>query len=282
MSDVLIAAVAVLGLVVGSFLNVVIFRLASGEAVVFGRSHCVQCGSMLRARDLIPVVSFLLLRGKCHSCGIKISWQYPLVELVTALLFVGLYLWVERNFGFIEGVFYGFLSIPFPFPWGDWSFYAVAFVLLLTHACLLLVLFVSDLKRQIIPNKVLWPGIVLATISLPFYAPPFDIRIYDLLLGAAVAGGFFLLLHVVSKGKWIGFGDVKLGVYLGLLIGFPRILVALMFAFISGAVIGVALIRLGKAKWGGKVPFGPFLIVGTVFAWLYGERIVGWYLNLLA
>lgn len=276
MTIVFAAAFAVLGLIVGSFLNVVIFRLASGEAVVFGRSHCVKCGVTLRVRDLIPVFSFLFLRGKCHSCGIKISWQYPLVEVATAGMFAGIAVWFARH---------GYEAPPRGWE-GDvtslliLSSYTIIVLYLLFHACVLLILFVYDLRHQSLPNKLLWPGIGVALVPVGLLVE--SEQAMSALLAAAIAGGFFLLLYLVSKGKWIGFGDVKLGVYLGLLVGFPRILVALFVAYVLGAIIGVGLIITKKAEWGSKLPFGPFLILGTAFAWVWGEMIISRYLSLLA
>ena len=275
-----IVIVFALGLVAGSFLNVVIIRLASREKIARGRSHCRHCKETLKGRDLIPVFSYLFLLGKCRNCKKSISWQYPAVELATGLLFVliasrtadVLSLETLRN---SAGLGLHYIDLI-------WNPFVIALMLAFFHVSVLVVLFVYDLKHQLLPNKVLWPAIVVAVVTLPvdFFRLETENHWWHYFLAAAVAGGFFWLLHAVSKGKWIGFGDVKLALYMGLLVGWPNILFALLFAFVSGALVAVGLMLAGKKQWGERVPFGVFLTASVIATWWFGNAAVGWYLGL--
>ena len=246
----------IFGLIVGSFLNCLIYRLEIGESFLSGRSYCPNCKHILSFKDLIPVFSFLILRGKCRYCGKKISWQYPLVELATGILFV-----LVMNYTF-----------PNPLVTGYW--------LLVTS--LLIIIFVSDLKYYVIPDKVIYPTIVLTFIFHLFEIFEFGTfePILNSFLSAILASLFFLTIVLISRGKWLGIGDVKLVFFMGLILGYPNILLALFLAFFIGAVVGVILIILGKNTLKSEIPFGPFLVTGTFLAMFFGERIVNFYLNL--
>lgn len=222
----------IFGLSVGSFLNVVICRLETKESIVAKRSHCPQCGAVLKWYDLIPLLSFVFLLGKCRSCGKKINWQYPVVEIATGLLFL--------------------------------LFFNLYFYLIII--CFLIIIFVYDLKHYIIPNKVVFPAIILS-----FFYSIFIGSFLNFLLAALGASGFFLALVLVSKGRWMGMGDVKLAFLMGLILGWPNILAALFLAFLSGAVVGVALIIFGKKGLKSQIPFGPFLAGATVLMMLCGQ-----------
>jgi len=222
----------IFGLSVGSFLNVVICRLETKESIVAKRSHCPQCGAVLKWYDLIPLLSFVFLLGKCRSCGKKINWQYPVVEIATGLLFL--------------------------------LFFNLYFYLIII--CFLIIIFVYDLKHYIIPNKVVFPAIILS-----FFYSIFIGSFLNFLLAALGASGFFLALVLVSKGRWMGMGDVKLAFLMGLILGWPNILAALFLAFLSGAVVGVALIIFGKKGLKSQIPFGPFLAGATVLVMLCGQ-----------
>jgi prepilin signal peptidase PulO-like enzyme (type II secretory pathway) len=253
--------VFLLGLCIGSFLNCVVYRLEE-EKTLKGRSFCPNCKHILTWYDLFPVFSFIFLRGRCRYCHKKISIQYPLVELATGIIFV-------LVFNFINPVltFYQSLSLPY-------LFYIFS---------VLIIIFIYDLKHYIIPDKVLFPAII---ISLTY-----DVIIWqgilNVLLALAIAFGFFLTIFLISKGKWMGFGDVKLSILMGLLLGFPNILVALFLAFFFGAIIGIMLMTFPTRAGGEKkslkseIPFGPFLIVGTFVAMLWGNQLISWYLNFL-
>jgi len=255
-----------LGLCIGSFLNCAIYRLETKKTLQ-GRSFCPKCKKQLLWQDLIPVFSFLFLGGKCRRCKKKISWQYPIVEIVTATLFV-LIFW-SLGFGWDLG-------------FGIWDFIKLCFMFY--FASVLIVIFVYDFKHYEIPDKVLIPAIAISFI----YCALFDFGgILNHLLAVLIGSGFFLSIFLISKGKWMGFGDVKLAVLMGLLLGVPNILLALFLAFLFGAIIGVILMVLPFSKTGEKkslkseIPFGPFLITGTFFAILWGPKIINWYLNLL-
>src|SRR3989344_2510798 len=247
------------GLVVGSFLNSVIYRLGKGESALKGRSYCPQCKHPLSWQDLIPLLSFALLQGKCRYCKAHISWQYPLVELATGIVFVVLYNLVSLSFSQV-------FQVPY--------FFAVA--------SLLVVIFVYDLKHYLIPDKILYPaiGLVLAWRAFEIL----NLESWDLFrisnLGYSILPTlFFLAIFLVSRGTWMGFGDVKLALFMGLFLGWPNVLVALFVAFTLGAAVGVALILLKKKGLRSQVPFGPFLIGGTFAALFFGEAIAHWYLT---
>lgn len=243
------------GLAVGSFLNCVIYRLETGGNFLKGRSFCPHCKHQLAWQDLIPIFSFFWLRGRCRYCRGKISFQYPLVELATGILFVA----VLR--------FTGVAPLYFIFYFVISSF--------------LIIIFVYDLKHYIILDKVIYPAI---GISFLFRILDFEhwdfFEIWNLGFGVLSAPLFFLAIILVSKGRWMGLGDVKLALLMGLVLGYPNILVALFLAFLIGAIMGIGLIILGKKTIKSEVPFGPFLVLGTFVALFWGEIIISWYLHL--
>jgi len=240
----------IIGLIVGSFLNAVIWRLDKEKSVFKGRSICPDCKHTLSFFDLIPLLSFLSLSGRCRYCQKSISPQYPLVELATGVVFTFLFWFVGFNF----------LQLTF----------------LLVVSALLIVIFVYDLKHLLIPDTMVFSAIILSALWLLFKGD-----IINGLIAGLGAAFFFLLLFLVSRGTWMGFGDVKLALFMGLFLGWPNILVALFAAFLSGAVVGVFLVLAQKKGMRSEVPFGPFLIGGTVLAFVCGSGIVDWYLNFL-
>jgi len=249
--------VFVFGLVIGSFLNCVIYRLEEGKSFLKGRSFCPKCKHILGWQDLIPVLSFIFLKGKCRYCNKKVSWQYPLVEFATGILF----LLVCLNFGI----------------WNLEPFYY------LLISSLLIIIFVFDLKHYIIPDGVVYTAIVasfaynLVYSLFAIHNPQFFLQS---LLAAFLAAGFFLLIVLVSKGQWMGVGDIKLAFLMGLFLGWPNILIALFSAFFIGAVVGIGLIILKKKGLKSEVPFGPFLAIGTFLALFSGGGILTWYFGL--
>ena len=248
-------AVFVLGLIVGSFLNAVIYRLEKGESALQGRSYCPKCRHSLVWYDLIPLLSFLFLQGKCRYCKEKISLQYPLVELATGLLFVSLLL--------------SFPQVP-------------ELLYLWAIASLLLVIFVYDLHHYIIPDKILFSAIGLVVLQRVFEAWTFDSwDLTGVVLSALGAALLFFLIFLLTRGRAMGFGDVKLAFFMGLFLSWPNILVALFFAFSIEAFVGVALIFFKKKNMKSEVPFAPFLITGTFLALFWGEQLVDWYLSLV-
>jgi leader peptidase (prepilin peptidase)/N-methyltransferase len=219
----------ILGLLIGSFANVLIDRLPNGESIWWGRSHCDHCKQQLRWFELIPVVSFLLQGSRCRRCHKKFSVQYPIVELITAIGFVLL---------FPHSVSYYVLFIA------------------------LLVIFVADLKYQIIPDSMIVIG-CLAAIWTGIHLIP-----------AICSFAFFFVLWLVTKKKGMGFGDVKFAFFMGLVLGFPGIVIALYIAFLTGAFVGVILM-VGKNKtWKSAIAFGPFLVLGTVVALVWQPQLV--------
>lgn len=222
--------VGLFGLAAGSFLNVLIDRLPRGRNVIMGRSQCDYCGKTLRWFELIPLISFLVQRGRCRRCHKKLSWQYPIVELVTAV-------------GFI------FLAPSY------WIIFSS-----------LLVIYMADLKYQIIPDSMIVVGVIGVIGAMG-------------VIGGNVMAGigaslFFFLLWLITHGKGMGLGDVKLAFLMGLLLGFPNIIIASYSAFLTGATSGVILILLGKKKLKEKIAFGPFLVTGTVVALMWGEQVM--------
>ncbi|TSC56949.1 MAG: type 4 prepilin-like proteins leader peptide-processing enzyme PilD [Parcubacteria group bacterium Greene0714_21] len=277
-------AVFVFGLAIGSFLNAVIYRLERGESAFRGRSYCPRCKHTLAWHDLVPVVSFLFLQGKCRYCKEKISWQYPLVELATAVLFV-LIFW---NFGFRPIIRWGA-------PSNDGAdFFTLLYFWFIAGS--LIAIFVYDLKHFIIPDRIVFSAIGIAALWRVFEFLDFDILnlfgIWNLEFGISLlfiqaittgvlASAFFFAIFWLSRGRAMGFGDVKLVLFMGLFLSWPNILVALFVAFFLGAVFGVFLVLARKKEWKSQVPFGPFLIAGTFIALFWGQSVAAWYLNLL-
>ena len=245
-----------IGLIIGSFLNCVIYRLEKKQSFLSGRSFCPKCKHKLSWQDLIPVFSFILLKGKCRYCHKKISFQYPFVELATGILFV---------------LIFGHWDLGF-----DWSLVIGIWDLfyLLVIACFLIIIFVYDLKHYIIPDKIIYPAIVIAFLYQLFGH-------WDFIFAAFGAAAFFLAIVLISREKWMGMGDVKLAFLMGLILGLPNILVALFSGFFLGAIIGTGLIISKRKTLKSQVPFGPFLVAGTFIALFWGQNIINWYLKLI-
>jgi leader peptidase (prepilin peptidase)/N-methyltransferase len=241
-----------LGLLIGSFLNVVAYRLPRGESLSVPASHCPGCDTPIKPYDNIPVLSWLLLRGRCRSCKQTIPWRYPAIELGTALL----------------------LALTVVILGADkYVWLGLALVLLLVPIT------VIDLDHQIIPNKLTILGAVLAPVILALTRPG---DIPEHVIAAFAASGFLLLAIMIRPGG-MGLGDVKLTFVLGLFLG-RDVIVALFVAFLAGSLIGgVIMARVGVAKGRKtKVPFGPFLALGGIVALYAGDPIVDWYLNTFA
>ncbi len=282
------------GLAIGSFLNAFIYRLEVRQGLVLtkgkhkgkhkpsvlrGRSFCPHCGHTLAWQDLIPLLSFLFLRGRCRYCKQRISFQYPLVELATGVVFLFIF-----NFQFSISNEFSILQ-----------FFNILYLFILASS--LITIFVYDLKHYLIPDKILYPAIGLAFLWRIFeflnlgFAQSFDwapgrmagwisMPLIQAILAGILASVFFFAIYLVSKGKWMGFGDVKLAFLLGLFLGWPSIVVALFSAFCLGAVAGIALIAFKKKGLKSEVPFAPFLIIGTAIAFFFGSDIMSWYLGL--
>ena len=248
----------IFGLAVGSFLNVCIDRLPRGESLVHSRSHCEGCSRQLTAGELVPVISYLVLKGRCRSCGARIPRRLPCVETATGLIFAGLYL------------AYG--------PTGS-------FLLLAAYACILIVVFVVDLEHGLILNKVVYPALALALVVAAIVPPQWlgDFGPHPVVSAAAgAATGFFLLfiIALVARGG-MGWGDVKFAAFMGAATGFPIIFVALFVGIILGGVVGLILLASRKKSRKQAIPFGPFLAAGTMASLLWGSTILQWYLSLM-
>lgn len=248
----------ILGIIIGSFLNVVIFRFNT-ERHFGGRSNCLTCLSTLSWYELIPILSFLGLKGRCKSCKTKISIQYPIVELISGLIFAFLFLKYQDIF-FLD-------TLAFTV---SYAYYASVFSLLLVIA-------VYDFRHKIIPDVFSVFLGVITFIGLFFFNEfgfyPHIPRLFEFLSGIFLALPF-ALIWFVSGGKWMGLGDAKLALSLGWLLGMSRILSGVVLAFWSGAIIGIILIIFSK-KYGVKseIPFAPFLVLGALLTFLFELQI---------
>ena len=249
-----LVAAGLFGLCVGSFLNVVIYRLPLGQSLATPPSRCRKCGYSLRWFDNIPVLSWVFLRGRCRKCGINVSWQYPVVELVTGALFV-LVVW---------------LTPPGPL---------LASRLLLV--CILIALFGIDLEHQILPNVITLPGIAIGVL-LSLIAPPgWKDSLIGVLLGGgilyAIAGAYYLW----RREEGMGMGDVKMLAMLGAFLGWKAVLVTVILASFAGAFVGLAMMAVQRGSMKYALPFGTFLAIGAVVAMFVGEPLVAWYAGFL-
>lgn len=241
--------VFVVGLAIGSFLNVLIYRIDDLESVVKTRSHCPYCKKVLSWYELVPLLSFIFLWGRCKDCKEKISIQYPAVELGTAGLFLLLY--------YLFGV-----------SW-QMAFYALVF-------SILIVIFVHDIKKQLIADELVWVALVPVVLGSWYFG---QFSMIHMLIGGLICGGVPALLVLVSKEKWMGSGDIKLGLICGLLVGYPRALFLMFSAFVLGAVIGVIYMVIKRKTIKDSLPFAPFLISAALITLVFGEAIIRWYLG---
>ncbi len=289
-----VSAGFILGLVLGSFIKVLADRSLVRQSF-WGRSYCPNCKKHLRYYDLFPILSYLSTRGRCRYCHKKIGLEYPLVEVVMGLLVAFLF-W--QTFQSLQFTVYSlqFLSLIFK------TFFIT----------ILAVLFITDLKKMFIPDRIILPSLVIGfilSLGITIYKvgylyyflskslvgklllPPhsdYFLRhalfaaepVLSGILMAAIIGGFFWGLIIVTKGKGMGGGDVKLGAFMGLMLGFPQALIALILSFLTGAVFSIILIIFGKKHFGQTIPFGPFLVLGSLIALFWGDQILNWYLSL--
>ena len=236
------------GIVIGSFVNVLIYRLPKHEDFVKIRSHCTSCGYQLRWFDLIPIVSWVIYGGKCRKCGQKISAQYPLIEALNGILYV------------LVGLVYGI---------------SIDTVLLCLASSILVAISVIDFRTMIIP-----PGLNIAIGVLGIIRMIFDLKNFTTyLVGFAAVSGFLLILYIISKGRWIGGGDIKLMAATGLLIGWKLNILAFFLGCIYGSVIHI--IRMKISGKGHVLALGPYLAAGVMTAVLVGKEIIDWYFGML-
>lgn len=248
----IVIAAGLLGLLIGSFLNVVAIRLLEGVSIVFPPSHCTACKAELKPYELIPIASYVMLRGKCRSCKSRISPVYPLGELATALLFM-LFAW---KFGASSELPAGLIF--------------VSIMVVIVH---------TDLKERIIPDRVVLFGLIAIIPIRLFISQP--LPLWDYAAASLLTGGLLYALAAISKGG-VGGGDIKLFALIGLFIGLKAALLTLFMASLSGYLFGM----LGRLRRGGSqnksIPFGPYIAVAGVFAYLWGNQLFDWYWSLYA
>ena len=259
------------GTIIGSFLSVLIYRIKHGKkGIVTGRSICTHCKKPLKFRYLVPLLSWLLLRGKCGYCDKKISSHYMLIELMTGLIFAAVFL----NWNFLEIT--ASTINPRILSFGiDWHMLQIFSLNILVYT-LLAAIFFYDLLYKEIPDSLSITAIAIALAGgLAFDEP----SIISMTIGALAIGGFFLVQFVLSKGKWIGGGDIRLGVLMGVFLGFEKGLLALVLAYFIGALVSISLLLQKKVNRKSEVAFGPFLIIGILIASFYGQEILDWYFS---
>lgn len=273
-----IVVLIVFGLCLGSFINALVWRLHEQSntkdkkklqelSISKGRSQCPHCGHTLAAKDLVPIFSWLSLGGKCRYCKKPVSWQYPVVELICALVLVASYIWWPHA--------------------GQWDVLeSVVFAVWALVVVGLLALAVYDARWYLLPDKVVYPLTVLGAVFVGLLAINYsDISIIrDAAIGAFVIFALFYSIYQFSGGKWIGGGDVKLAILLGGLAGgLLKAMLLLFFASVLGTLYGVLLSTVGGQKLTHKlrIPFGPFLIIAVVIVVLFGTDITNWYSDLI-
>lgn len=294
----------VLGAVLGSFSLALADRSLSDKSYL-GRSICTYCKKPLNWYDLFPILSYLALGGKCRYCHKKIGIEYLLVEVVMGIL-IAFVFW--QSLGSLQLTVYSLQAVT------DYKFLITIFDLIFKvfFITVLAILFITDIKDMFIPDRIVLPSIVIAfvfLIGITVYKigylyyflsqtpigqkllPPYSDYFYRHAIMAAeplymgvlmglLIGGFFWGLIIITRGKGMGGGDVKLGALMGLGLGFPGALLSLMLAFLSGAIFSVGLILMGKKRFGQTIPFGPFLVLGSLVTLFWGNQIMDWYLNL--
>lgn len=247
----------VLGMLIGSFINCLAWRLYKEETIL-GRSYCPKCLNQIKWFDNIPLLSFLILKGKCRSCSKKISWQYPLVELITGLLFYTAFL------------FFG----PSPL------FLVKSFLII----SILILVFIFDFRWYLIPVSILIGGSLLVIIlGLISHLAILGYYFFGAVVTMALAVVFFGAQYLITKGKGLGEGDIWLGAFLGA--AFANVLelaVAILSAYFIGAITAVILLLTGNKKWGSKLPLGVFLSLGGAISLFWGQELASWYLNLFS
>ena len=251
----------IFGTIIGSFLNVVILRFNTGQGLA-GHSGCFSCGNQLKWYELIPVVSFLAQRARCRSCGSSINWQYPIVELLTGFVFYFVYL----------------LNMPEIYSGTDMIGFKVLFELIVFS--ILIIITVYDIRHMIIPDPLVYFLSAITFIALFVGSNP---TIYELLAGPAVAAPF-ALLWLISKGKWMGLGDAKLGLPIGWFLGLSGGFAAIVLGFWIGAVVSVAILilkqldrlsgKLSHFKMKSEIPLGPFLAMGMFITYFFSLDII--------
>lgn len=292
----------IIGFGFGSILGSLAKALADrslNRTTFWGRSYCPKCKHKLRPYDLLPIISFLILQGKCRYCHQKIDLNYLIVELILGILIGYLFYSSSNNFPGIEDL-------------SKLVLFGLDLVFKTFSVVVLIILALTDLKKTLIPDRIVIPSIwialgmlvvqaayeiwyiyyslsrtVIGRYLLPPHSDYFRRHVFmvleqtmESLITSLVIGGFFLLLIIATKGKGMGGGDVKLGAFIGLVLGFPLGILAIFLAFFSGATVSLGLILSSKKKFGQTIPFGPFLVFGSLVSLYWGQLIIDWYLHL--
>lgn len=247
----------IFGMLIGSFINCLAWRLYKEETIL-GRSYCPKCLKSIKWYDNIPLLSFLILKGKCRSCSQKISWQYPIVELITGLLF-----------------YFAFLSF------GDSLIFLIKALIIIS---ILVLVFIFDFRWYLIPvSALLWSGIILVVLGYFIYPYSLGYYLFSLIITMAVAGIFFGGQYLLTKGRGLGEGDIWLGLFLAAaFVNLKTLGVALLMAYFIGALVGVILLVTNRKKWSSKLPLGVFLAIGALISLFSGDQIAAWYLGLFS
>ena len=248
----LVAVAALFGLMIGSFLNVCIARIPPGESIASPGSRCPRCQTPIRWYDNLPVLSYLLLGGKCRSCKQPISARYPAVELITAIAFAIQAFYVGDDF--------------------------VLLASRLIFTAILIVLFGTDYDVQRLPNVLTLPGLVIGLAFSVVQPPGLRDAVIGALLGAGILQGIRVTWYTLRGVEGMGFGDVKMLAMIGAFLGWRNVIVVLFFSSLAGALVGIALTLTGRQAMSTKLPFGTFMAVAAFAASLYGERLAAWYL----
>lgn len=251
MNILIIVILLFLGAAWGSFLNVVAYRKSVKKSFLSGRSYCPHCKKTLHWYDMIPILSWLILRGKCRFCRKRISIQYLLAEIATAILFV------------LGGLFIV-----------DFS----SLIIYFSALSFFVILFIYDAICYLVPDSIVIPAIILI-FGLNIILG--EQSVFSYLFGALIGGAWFFAQFALSAGKWVGGGDIRLGILMGALVGFPLIFLSLGIAYISGSALALALIALRKKTLKSRLPFATILLPSALAAWLWGEAIWRWYLSLI-
>jgi len=300
LQPVIIAIVFLLGLGVGSFINVITIRFQPDKNIPFiklvsGRSRCNFCKHQLKWYDLIPIFSFIFLKGKCRYCGKKISSQYPIVEILTGVIFAGVTYRILR----LDVIRLLLASGTIPF----WIWFVL--LLFLFYSAVLITLSIIDIKHYLLPDRLIYSAIGVSVVAdlffyglsksskfnfpscglnfLSGYMDYFNCQFNVLtsyLLGALVVGGFLFLIYLFTRGKGMGLGDVKLGILIGLMLGLTNGILALVMAFIIGSIVGIILLASKKKSLKDWVPFGPFLALGVLIIIFWGSFFVESYFSI--
>lgn len=254
MNVILSIVIFIFGLMIGSFLNVCIYRIPRKESIVFPASHCPSCGKEIMFRDNIPILSYIILKGRCRFCSAKISIRYPIIEILTATFLLLLFLKYGATLDYLRFAFF---------------------------VCVLIVISAIDIEHLVIPNRVIVPAIavgILFSIIMGFKT------LLESFIGIAVGGGLLLLIALIApfffKQESLGGGDIKLAIFMGIFLG-PFVLMAIFWGFCVGALVGLALMARKEKGLKDAITFGPFLSIGSVITLFFGNSIWAFYIGLI-